>query len=142
MPGITHDTAMNLRTTALPPVIADQASGRWLHGRRGECELLDRLVADVRAGHSRVLVLRGEPGTGKTALLDYLAQHAAGCRITRVTGVEPEMEMTFAGLHQLCAPFLVEAPSTCPIRSVTRSGPRSTCRTGTSLTDSRSAWPP
>jgi DNA-binding CsgD family transcriptional regulator len=80
--------------------------GCRLHGRRAECEMLDRLVADVRAGHSRVLVLRGEPGTGKTALLDYLAQHPAGCRITRVTGVEPEMEMTFAGLHQLCAPFL------------------------------------
>ena len=80
--------------------------GRRLHGRRGECEMLDRLVADVRAGQSRVLVLRGEPGAGKTALLDYLAQRAAGCRVARVTGVEPEMEMAFAGLHQLCAPFL------------------------------------
>jgi DNA-binding CsgD family transcriptional regulator len=68
--------------------------------------MLDRLVADVGAGRSRVLVLRGEPGTGKTALLGYLAQHAAGCRIARVTGVEPEMELAFAGLHQLCAPFL------------------------------------
>ena len=68
--------------------------------------MLDRLVADVLAGHSRVLVLHGEPGTGKTALLDYLAVSAAGCRIARVTGVEPEMEMAFAGLHQLCAPFL------------------------------------
>jgi DNA-binding CsgD family transcriptional regulator len=80
--------------------------GCRLHGRRAECEMLDRLVADVRAGHSRVLVLRGEPGSGKTALLDYLAQRAADCRVTRVRGVEPEMEMAFAGLHQLCAPFL------------------------------------
>jgi hypothetical protein len=104
MPGINHDTAMSLPTTALPPVTAGQACR--LHGRRGECEMLDRLVADVRAGQSRVLVLRGEPGTGKTALLDYLAQRAAGCRVARVTGVEPEMEMAFAGLHQLCAPFL------------------------------------
>jgi DNA-binding CsgD family transcriptional regulator len=106
MPGINHDTAMDLPKTALPPVTADQVSGCTLHGRRGECELLDRLAADVRAGQSRVLVLRGEPGTGKTALLDYLAQRAAGCRVARVTGVEPEMEMAFAGLHQLCAPFL------------------------------------
>jgi hypothetical protein len=87
-------------------VIAGQAPGCRLHGRRGECEMLDRLVADVRAGQSRVLVLCGEPGAGKTALLDDLVQRAAGCRIARVTGVEPEMEMAFAGLHQLCAPFL------------------------------------
>jgi DNA-binding CsgD family transcriptional regulator len=106
MPGTNHDTAMILPETVLPPVTAGRAPGGRLHGRRGECELLDRLVADVGAGQSRVLVLRGEPGTGKTALLDYLAQHAAGCRTARVTGVEPEMEMAFAGLHQLCAPFL------------------------------------
>ncbi len=106
MPGTNHDTAMNLSKTALTLVTADQAPGCRLHGRRGECEMLDRLVADVRAGQSRVLVLRGEPGTGKTALLDELAQRAADCRVPRVTGVEPEMEMAFAGLHQLCAPFL------------------------------------
>jgi AAA ATPase domain len=106
MPGINDDTAMNLPTTALPPVTAGQAPGGRPHGRRGECELLDRLVADVRAGQSRVLVLRGEPGTGKTVLLDYLAQRADGCRVARVSGVEPETEMAFAGLHQLCAPFL------------------------------------
>ncbi len=98
MPGTSNDTAMNLLGTAT----SDQA----LHGRRSEREMLDRLAADVRAGQRRVLVLRGEPGTGKTALLDYLAQRAAGCRVARVTGVEPEMEMAFAGLHQLCAPFL------------------------------------
>jgi DNA-binding CsgD family transcriptional regulator len=97
---------MNLPKTALPPAAADQAPGGGLHGRRGECELLDRLAADVRAGQSRVLILRGEPGAGKTALLDYLAQRAAGCRVARVTGAEPETEMAFAGLHQLCAPFL------------------------------------
>ncbi len=97
---------MNLLKTALPPVTADQASGCGPHGRRGECEMLDRLVADVLAGQSRVLVLRGNPGIGKTAMLDYLAQHAADCRVARVTGVEQEREMAFAGLHQLCAPFL------------------------------------
>ena len=106
MPGPDHDTAMNLPATALPSVTAGQAPGCGLHGRRGECEMLDQLVTDVRAGQSRVLVLCGEPGTGKTALLDYLTQRAAGCRVARVTGAEPETEMAFAGLHQLCAPFL------------------------------------
>jgi DNA-binding CsgD family transcriptional regulator len=106
MPGADHDTAIKLPTTALPPMTSYQAPTGGLYGRRRECELLDRLVADVRAGQSRVLVLRGEPGTGRTALLDYLAQRAVGCRVARVVGVEPEMEMAFAGLHQLCAPFL------------------------------------
>jgi DNA-binding CsgD family transcriptional regulator len=101
MAGSNHDTK-----TALTLVTADRAPGSGLHGRRAECAMLDRLVADVRAGQSRVLVLRGEPGTGKTALLDYLAQTAAGCRVAWVTGVRPETEMAFAGLHQLCAPFL------------------------------------
>jgi DNA-binding CsgD family transcriptional regulator len=106
MLGADHDTAMNLPTTALPRMTPGQAPGCGLHGRRGECEMLDLLVADVRAGQSRVLVLRGEPGTGKSALLDYLARRAVGCRVARVAGAEPEMKMPFAGLHQLCAPFL------------------------------------
>jgi hypothetical protein len=106
MPHPHHNPAMNLPKTALTLVRAVQAPESRLHGRRGECEMLDRLVADVRAGHSRVLVLRGEPGTGKTALLDYLARRAADCHVARVTGVEPETEMAFAGLHQLCAPFM------------------------------------
>ena len=106
MPGTNHDTALKRPMAPLPPGPADRVSGGGPHGRRGECELLDRLVGDVRAGQSRVLVLRGEPGAGKTALLDYVARGAAGCRVARVTGVEPEAEMAFAGLHQLCAPFL------------------------------------
>jgi len=106
MPGPNHDTGTNLLTAALPLATSGPAPECELHGRRGEREMLDRLVADVRAGQSRVLVLRGEPGTGKTALLDYLTRRAAGCRVARVTGVEPETEMAFAGLHQLCAPFL------------------------------------
>jgi tetratricopeptide (TPR) repeat protein len=75
-------------------------------GRRAECEALDRLLADVHAGRSRVLVLRGEAGVGKSALLEYLLQGASGCRTARTAGVESEMELPFAGLHQLCAPFL------------------------------------
>jgi DNA-binding CsgD family transcriptional regulator len=82
------------------------ASARRLLGRRGECAALDQLVASVRAGPSRALVLRGEAGVGKSALLEYLAQHASGCGMTRAVGVESEMELAYAGLHQLCAPFL------------------------------------
>ena len=77
-----------------------------LRGRAAEVRALDRFVDAVRAGESRVLVLRGEPGVGKTMLLDHLAGHAAGCRIARASGVQSEMELAFAGLHQLCAPML------------------------------------
>jgi DNA-binding CsgD family transcriptional regulator len=80
------------------------ASG--LLGRRSECRTLDRLIASVQAGESRVLVVRGEAGIGKTALLGYLKERASGCRIARAAGVESEMELAFAGLHQLCAPVL------------------------------------
>ena len=77
-----------------------------LLGRRTETEALDRLVEVVRAGESRALVLRGEPGVGKTALLEYLAGRAAGCRVVTAAGVQSEMELAFAALHQLCAPML------------------------------------
>ena len=80
--------------------------GFGLYGRGGECDLLDRLLTATRAGERQVLVLRGEAGIGKTALLDYLAQHAAGCRVVRASGAESEMELAFAGLHQLCAPMI------------------------------------
>jgi DNA-binding CsgD family transcriptional regulator/tetratricopeptide (TPR) repeat protein len=65
----------------------------------------------VRAGAGRALVVRGEPGVGKTVLLDYLAGRASGCRVVRAAGVESEMELAFAGLHQLCAPMLDHAES-------------------------------
>src|SRR4051812_47812968 len=77
-----------------------------LRGRRSECETLDRLVARVRAGESAVLVVRGEAGVGKSALLACLIERASGCRTARAAGVESEMELPFAGLHQLCAPML------------------------------------
>jgi predicted ATPase len=79
--------------------------GRLL-GRRSECETLDRLLEAVRAGESRALVVRGEPGVGKTAILEYVLERASGCRIERAAGVQSEMELAFAGLHQLCAPML------------------------------------
>ena len=77
-------------------------------GRRSEREVLDRLVEAVRDGESRVLVVRGDPGVGKTVLLEYLAEQASGwgCRVARAVGVQSEMELAFAGLHQLCAPML------------------------------------
>jgi DNA-binding CsgD family transcriptional regulator len=80
--------------------------GRVLHGRGRECAALDRLIQGPRLGRSSVLVLRGESGVGKTALLDYVVEQASDCRVARVGGVEWEMEIAFAGLHQLCAPLL------------------------------------
>jgi hypothetical protein len=77
-----------------------------LRGRRRECDLLDRLLDSVRAGESRVLVVSGEPGVGKTALLDYLVEQASGCRMAHAAGVESEMELVYAGLHQLLTPML------------------------------------
>jgi DNA-binding CsgD family transcriptional regulator len=83
----------------------DDAVG--LTGRQTECDVLDRLVEAVRdAGESRALVVHGEAGVGKTALLEYLAGHAPGCRVRRAAGAQAEMELAFAGLHQLCAPML------------------------------------
>jgi DNA-binding CsgD family transcriptional regulator len=75
-------------------------------GRRTERESVDELLASVRAGESGVLVIRGEPGIGKTALLRYAARQASGYRVAEVTGVEAEMELAFAGIHQLCGPML------------------------------------
>jgi DNA-binding CsgD family transcriptional regulator len=77
-----------------------------LHGRRGEREVLGRLLAAVRGGQSRVLVVSGEPGVGKTALLQSAIESASGFRVLRAVGVESEMELAFAALQQLCAPML------------------------------------
>jgi DNA-binding CsgD family transcriptional regulator len=74
--------------------------------RNREREHLDTLLADVRAGHSAALVLRGEAGVGKTALLRYAARQASGFRTAQIAGVEAEMELAFAGMHLLCAPML------------------------------------
>jgi DNA-binding CsgD family transcriptional regulator len=77
-----------------------------LTDRHAECDVLGRLVAAVRAGESRALVVHGEPGVGKTALLEYLAGQASGCRVAHAGGVQSEMELAFAVLHQLCTPML------------------------------------
>src|SRR5215211_2488119 len=77
-----------------------------LLGRAAERQVLGRLLEDARAERRAVLVLRGEAGVGKTALLDYCARQAKGFRVARIAGVESEMELPFAALHQLCTPML------------------------------------
>jgi DNA-binding CsgD family transcriptional regulator len=81
-------------------------AGRPLLGRRAECEALDRLLSDALAGRSGVLVVRGDPGAGKSALLNYVAERTGGWQVVRATGVESEMELDYSGLHQLSAPLL------------------------------------
>src|ERR1700754_1492097 len=87
-------------------MLAAHGPSSGLVDRVKERDALDRFVAGVRAGQSRVLVLRGEAGVGKTALLRHLSGAAEGCRIARAAGVESEMELAFAGLHALCSPML------------------------------------
>ncbi|TDW77212.1 regulatory LuxR family protein [Kribbella pratensis] len=77
-----------------------------LRGRESECRQLQRLVGAVRHGDSRALVISGEAGIGKSALLAYLEAEASGCSVVRVAGVQAEMELAYAGLHQLCSPLL------------------------------------
>ncbi|OFB43578.1 LuxR family transcriptional regulator [Mycolicibacterium sp. (ex Dasyatis americana)] len=86
--------------------MAIMGSGPSLRGRVSECSALRKLVSDAGSGGSAVLVVRGEAGVGKTALLDYVVEQAAGFRVTQVAGVESDMELAFAGLHHLCAPLL------------------------------------
>src|SRR5215469_8452966 len=77
-----------------------------LVGRQRERQVLDGLMGDLRSGRGRALVVRGEAGVGKSALLEYVAGAAANMRMARAVGVESEMELAFAGLHLLCAPLL------------------------------------
>src|SRR5262249_60031345 len=93
------------RRLALPAEMSVTVESGFLD-RTSERETLDRLLAHVRDGQSGVLVIRGEPGIGKTELLRYAARHALGFRVTQVTSVEAEMELPFAAAHQLCAPLL------------------------------------
>jgi hypothetical protein len=82
-----------------------------LRGRASECAMLDALIEDVRRGESRALVVRGEAGIGKTALLDYLVESASGMTVARAAGVESEMELAYASLHQICGPLLDRLPA-------------------------------
>ncbi len=92
-----------------------------LVGRASESAALDRFLAAVRGGESRALVLHGEPGIGKTALLEFLVERAADSRLISVSGVQSEMELAFAALHQVCAPLMdrlatVPAPQAAALR--------------------------
>jgi hypothetical protein len=91
---------------------ASQASG--FLDRTSEREVLDGMLADAREGRSAVLVIRGEAGIGKTALVRYTARQAPGFRVAQVTGVEVEMELPFAGIQQLCSPMLEQLESLPP----------------------------
>src|SRR5690348_7036751 len=89
---------MGMRTRSEPvPALLD---------RKGERAALDGLLGDLRSGRGRALVVRGEAGVGKSALLEYAVEAATGMRVVRAAGMESEMELAFAGLHQLCAPLL------------------------------------
>jgi DNA-binding CsgD family transcriptional regulator len=89
-----------------------------LLGRRSECAALDDILVALHAGESRVLVIRGAPGVGKSALLEYaVASAASDVRVLRAVGAETEMELTFAALHQLCAPLLDRLPFLPPPQS-------------------------
>ena len=83
----------------------DAPKGRpRLLGRHAEREALEQTLADVLNGRSRVLILRGEAGIGKSALLDHLADRLDGWRVARAVGVESELELAYSGLHQICFP--------------------------------------
>ena len=108
--------------------------------RAAERDHFDRLVAAVRAGESRALVVSGEAGVGKTALLDYLAGNASGCRVVRTAGCQSEMELAFAALHQLCAPCSTPSRD-YRSRSVMPCGLRSAWAQDRHRTGSCSGWP-
>src|SRR5690348_7616403 len=91
---------------ASPPVADVHRARTTLVDRRRECAALDALLADVLAGGSRVVVLRGDAGVGKSALLAYLSERVDGWQVGRSVGVESEMELAYSGLHQLCSPLL------------------------------------
>lgn len=82
-------------------------SAYGLLGRQPECEHLGTLLHEVEQGHGAALVVRGEPGVGKTALRDWVAITASDFKVVRVTGVEAEADLAFGALHQLCVPFMI-----------------------------------
>ena len=90
------------------------ATAHALLGRNAECASLDRMLDDARAGRGRVLVVRGEPGVGKSALLDYVAEQAEGCQLARAAGVEYEAELTLAGLQQLLGASMLQRSEHLP----------------------------
>jgi len=86
--------------------VTSEPTAAPLYGRLREREILDRLLRDLRAGHSRALVVRGDTGIGKTALLAYLTGHRLAGHVVRTAGVETEPEVAFSALQELCSPLL------------------------------------
>ena len=99
------------RVAALSAQPGQRGRAAKMADRVGERGALDQLIGAVRADQSRALVVRGDAGVGKTVLLEYLAVRSSllGCRVARAMGVQSEMELAFAGLHQLCGPMLDRA---------------------------------
>ena len=106
MPPARRKTRWRLDTSRSALAGAEGPGGTALLGRRSECEALDHLLAEVVSGSSRVTVLRGDAGVGKSELLGYLSHRVAGWQVATAVGVESEMELAYSGLHQLCGPML------------------------------------
>ena len=87
-------------------VVRGPGSRMGMRGRDADCAVLDGLIGDVRRSQGRALVVRGEAGIGKTALLQYLVDSASQMTVVRAAGVESEMELAYASLHQACARLL------------------------------------
>ena len=96
----------NHRPERVAPALQASLPSGPLRGRDRECAILDGLLSQVREGRSGVLLLRGEPGIGKTALLHYLVEAGSGLTLLRSSGVESDMDLPFAGLRELCSPIL------------------------------------
>ncbi len=100
---VTRGTLTTVKDPRRLPIWSRQTD---LWDRRAERKVLEGVVEAIRAGESRALVIQGDAGVGKSALLDYLSRHAEGCRVARAAGVQSEMELAFAGIHQLCGQML------------------------------------
>jgi hypothetical protein len=111
-----RDGTFNVMTVSLyPEKSGTTATPKSLLGRQRERAALSQLLFDVRSGRSRVLVLRGEPGIGKTALLDDLCARADDVVLVRGAGVESEAELAFAGLHHMCSQMIEEKLDLLPL---------------------------
>src|SRR4051812_49947271 len=106
LPAVDDPGVGQISSAREPAAYSRRPPSRALFGRSRECNVLDRLLEEARARRGGALVMRGEPGVGKSALLEYLVERASGCQVAMVAGVESEMELAFAGVHQLCAPVL------------------------------------
>jgi AAA ATPase domain len=111
-----------------------------LLGRTAECATLDHLLASARAGRSQVVVVRGEPGVGKTALLEYVSGSAPDCRVLRAAGIESELELPFAGYTSSVHRYSTGS-STSRARSARLSSPRSVWGSASLPTGSSSRSP-